>query len=78
MTNSFSGRYFKEPKRYSYEVSIYNSINSNYELVYELKPDGNYSQKSFAFNNIFYSIKYLFAQKHSIGSQIFIYKLIGT
>lgn len=75
MGDSFRDRFFREPKRYSYEVSIYNAISSNYELLYELKADGNYDQNPFAIKNIFYSIKYLFTKKHSIGSQIFIYKL---
>ena len=75
MSHSHSSRYFRESKRYSYEVSIYNAITSNYELVYQLKPDGYYSQKSFTLNNIFYSIKYIFSKYHSTGSTISIYKL---
>ena len=75
MSNTHSNRYFREAKRYSYEVSIYNAINSNYELSYQLKADGNYLQKSFALKNIFYSIKYIFSKYHSTGSTILIYKL---
>ena len=75
MTNSFRYRYFRESKRYSYEVSLYNSIDSNYELVYQLKADGNYKQEPFAFQNIFYCIKYIFSKYHSTGNTISIYKL---
>ena len=75
MTNSFRDRYFRESKRYSYEVSLYNSIDSNYELVYQLKADGNYKQEPFAFQNIFYCIKYIFSKYHSTGNTISIYKL---
>lgn len=75
MTTLFKDRYFNEPKRYSYEISLYNAIDSNYELVYKKEGDGNYIQKSFAFYNILYSIKYLFSKKHSLGSTISVYKL---
>ncbi len=75
MSNSFRDRFFGEPKRYFYEISLYNAINSNYELVYKLEADGNYSQKPFAFYNILYSIKYLFSKKHSLGGVISVYKL---
>ena len=67
--------YFRDPKRYSYEISLYNAIDKKYKVVYSIKSDGNYGQRPWAIKNISYSIKYLFDKKHSVGDTLFVYKL---
>lgn len=74
-SRSFRNRYFAREKEYVKEVNIFKNIEKSYHLVYQIVPDGNYTQKRIALNNILYSGKYLLSKYKTNGSIISIYRL---
>ncbi|MCQ2468005.1 MAG: phospholipid carrier-dependent glycosyltransferase [Clostridia bacterium] len=75
ISDSYVSRYIREPERYVEQCTIYNSISNDYELLYSVIANGNYSPFSNVFKNIVYSFEYLASENDVVGSSIYIYRL---
>ncbi len=75
LSGSFKDRYLEQEDRYPDECSLYNAIESTYDVVYREHGESNYVINKNVFANIQQSLAYLIKKQTTTGDRITIYDL---
>lgn len=75
MCDIWKSLYYNERERYAKECKLYEAIEKEYDMIYHVEPDGNYSISGRVIDNILGSVEYLVKDCSYTGYPISIYQL---
>ena len=74
-SDSYSGRFLAESERYPDQSEIYRAIPESFELIYQIDGAGGYSRRTWAWQNIPYTLSSFKTPIPYTGNTIYIYDL---
>ena len=74
-SDSYSGRFLAESERYPDQSEIYRAIPESFDLIYQVDGAGGFNRKTWAWQNIPYTIQFFKTPIPYTGNTIYIYDL---